>query len=173
MTQVTWTHVGIAFTIDLIIWTAKLVVYVLYIVDPASTETFLPPPLATAALVIAIVNTLSAIIRLTLWEYLFGNAFAYFYPQHNARRIDDFTWRFGVYERTNFVTALTLLVLRVLFTLTFTFALEDVLLFTPFTPLQVLLASIATIFILAVLMLFVLAGQFYTGSLAYYVEKAQ
>jgi hypothetical protein len=173
MEKVGWLRLCVVLTIDLFIWASELVIYVLYVVNPASTETTLPPALSATALGLLIVNALSAAVRFALWEYQFGSALAYFYPLQGTKRIDDFAWRYGVYEKTNFITALLLLLLRVVFTIHFALTIDDVLVFTPFTPLQVLLASISTIFLMLVLLLFMLGDQFYSGSLAYPTPKGQ
>lgn len=50
------------------------------------------------------------------WELNYGSAFSYFWPLHGLKRIDDFTWRVGIFVKAFFiaslVTFLTMLIMH-------------------------------------------------------------
>jgi hypothetical protein len=161
MSQLTLPYALLSVSVDVLSWAAWLIIYQLYRADPTSTETKLPASLATAALVVLFIDAIWALLTYALWEYRFGNAFSYFFPAHGITRINEFTWRFGVYEKTNVVGNLTLLFLRLVCTLDIALTFDGIRLFSPLSPLEILLANIAMIFPLLVVLLFAFAGQFY------------
>ena len=104
-----------------------------------------------------------SLIRYGAWEIENGTAFSYWFPMHGHRRVDDSSWRLGIFVRTEFLTVLLQGVLVVLFRHDYdSLMLSGVPIFTKLTTWEILLYTVCQVLVDLVLLLYLLAGQYYT-----------
>ena len=57
---------------------------------------------------------LTSAVPFISWELRYGSAFSYFWPLHGIKRIDDYTWRVGLFLKTFFLASIVALLVSFL-----------------------------------------------------------
>ena len=147
--------------LNVITWVGVLTIYLLHELPADSSETELSPKLTFVLAVVAALGALASSVNYLVWEYLYGDAFSYFFPLHGARRIDDLTWRLGIVLKTKFVSVWLLIFIALLLTHDTPFTISGVRVITPVTPLQLLLVGVTQTLLTVPLLVYTVAGHYY------------
>ena len=85
-----------------------LFVYVFCIalfIDARRTDTLNTQDSIVTLRAICFVSFVTSTLPFLAWELEYGSAFSYFWPLHGLKRIDDYTWRIGLFLKTIFLAS--------------------------------------------------------------------
>jgi hypothetical protein len=149
---------NITVVVALVHWLGQLALYLSF---ELTTDVDKEKRFAHASLVISLIAAAVFTGAYVAWETQFGNAFRFFFPFHGAQRLTAQQWRAGIFIKTLFVSNLIIVLLAVFFTHNFAFTSAGLRVLTPITTLQLLLYNVCQNFCLLVLLLYVVAAQYY------------
>lgn len=144
--------------VAVVLWLGQLALYLSF---ELTTDADKEQRFARASLVISVIAFVVFTGAYVAWETQYGNAFRFFFPLHGAVRLTARQWRTGIFIKTLFVGNLIIVLLAVFFTHNFAFTNDGLRALTPITTLQLLLYNVCQNFCLLVLLIYVVAAQYY------------